>query len=268
MTSFDGGPPANAPGGGRMRLTVEGPVATLTFNQPPRRNAIDLRFVQDFASAALDIESNPSIRVILMRADGPIFSVGGDIEYMTNAGTHAQRHILEMAAMFHVAVERIRRSGAALVVALGGMAAGGGFSLVVGADLVVASKSAQLTSAYLKSGLTPDGGATWFLPRLVGRQQAFRILALNPVLSAEEALGMGLVTLVVDDDSLDAEACAIADVLADIPGEALSTLLHQLRASTHNGLADQLDLEASDIARLAGAPAAQSLLRAFLARSK
>lgn len=251
----------------RISLAIADGVARLSFSAPERRNAIDIAFLREFAAAALDIQSDPSVRVTLMRADGPVFSVGGDLAEMMAERHRAERHVLEMASTFHLGIERLQAAAAPLVVALGGTAAGGGFSLVLGADLAIAGRSAKLVSAYLKSGLTPDGGASWFLPRLVGRQKAFEIMALSPVLSAEDALALGLVARVVADDALAAEADRVAATLAALPGDALAVLKRQLHASPGNGLADQLAIEAGGIAHAAGQPAVQAALDAFFAKA-
>lgn len=252
----------------RLKLETADGIARLTLANPERRNAIDLEFLRDFASAALDIQCDASVRVVVMRAEGPIFSVGGDLAEMVENRHRAERHVLEMAATFHLGIERLQASPAPLVAALGGTAAGGGFSLILGADLVIAARSAKLVAAYTKSGLTPDGGATWFLPRIVGRQKAFEIMAMNPVLSAEDAAALGLVARIVEDDALDAEAMKVATQLAALPSDALGVLKRQLRASPDNGLADQLAIEASGIARATAQPDVQAALAAFFTKSR
>ncbi|OCC23553.1 enoyl-CoA hydratase [Croceicoccus estronivorus] len=250
----------------RITLSIADGVATLTLANPERRNAVDLQFTKDFALAALDCATDPRVRVILLRADGPMFSVGGDLAEMIAEKDRAERHVLEMASHFHLGIERLRNAPAPLVVALNGTAAGGGFSLVLGGDVVIAGQSAKLVSAYSKSGLTPDGGATWLLPRLVGRSRAFTILALNPVLTAEAAERIGLVSQIVKDDELDREAMAVARKLAALPSGALAVLKRQLDESAGNGFADQLALEAEWIAKRAADPETQAALDAFFKR--
>ena len=250
----------------RVSLDVSNGIATLSFTAADRRNAIDLRFTREFADAALDCASHSDIRAILMRADGPVFSVGGDLADMLANRERAERHVLEMASYFHLGIERLRAAPAPVVVALRGTAAGGAFSLVLGGDIVIAGRSAKLVAAYTRSGLTPDGGATWLLPRLVGRQRAFAILATNPVLDATEAERLGLVTRVVEDDMVDAEALATAQRLAQLPGDAIAVLKRELEVSPDNSLRDQLALEAEWIARSAANPETQAALDAFFKR--
>ena len=252
----------------RITLTIADGIARLSLANPARRNAIDLELLRDFAAAALDIQSDASVRVVLLRADGPVFSFGGDLAEMIANRDRAERHVLEMAATFHLGIERLQLSPAPVVAALNGTAAGGAFSLITGADLVIAARSAKLVAAYTKTGLTPDGGATWFLPRIVGRQKAFEILALNPVLSAEDAAALGIVARVVADDALDAEAEKVAAQLAALPSDAIAVLKRQLHASSGNGLADQLAIEAGGIGRAAGQPEVQAALDAFFAKGR
>jgi 2-(1,2-epoxy-1,2-dihydrophenyl)acetyl-CoA isomerase len=250
----------------RIALSVADRVATLTLAAPERRNAIDLPFTRDFAQAALDCASTPTIRAVVLRAEGPVFSVGGDLADMLENRDRAERHVLEMASFFHLGIERLRAAPAPVIVALRGTAAGGGFSLVLGGDLVIAGRSARLVAAYTRSGLSPDGGATWLLPRLVGRQKAFALLALNPVLDAQEAERLGLVTRVVEDEAVDAETQATARQIAGLPGEAIATLKRQLEASQGNGLREQLALEAEWIARNAAHTETLAALEAFFKR--
>jgi 2-(1,2-epoxy-1,2-dihydrophenyl)acetyl-CoA isomerase len=252
----------------RIRLSIEGAIARITFCAPERRNAVDLAFLEEFSQAALDVATMPVARAILMDAEGPAFSVGGDLEEMRRERDRAERHVLEMASLFHLGLERLRAAPAPVIAAVQGAAAGGGFSIAIGADLTIAAKSARFVSAYSASGLTPDGGATWFLPRLTGRQKAFEILALNPALSAEEAMAAGLVARVVPDSELAAEALSAAKKIAALPGDAMAVIKRQLHASSTNSLAEQLALEAGGIARAAGTPEVQAALDAFFAARK
>ena len=146
------------------------------------------------------------------------------------------------------------------------MAAGGGFSLVCGADLVVASEAARFVSAYTSSGLTPDGGGTFFLPHIVGRRVAFDLMATNPVLSAQEAKALGIVSRVVAADALDATVDALVAQLAAQPEGAIAGLKALFRRGEDEALAAQLRAEAESISRLAGSPATLARMEEFLTR--
>jgi 2-(1,2-epoxy-1,2-dihydrophenyl)acetyl-CoA isomerase len=251
----------------RVRLSIAGAVARLTFVNASRRNVIDRRFTEEFLEAARSC-AEANVAVVVVAAEGEAFSVGGDIDEFVAQSHRIGAHVAELAHRFHEGVLALQQSSAAIVVALTGMAAGGGFSLVCGADLVIAARSARLCSAYARSGLTPDGGGTWFLPRLVGRQRAFDLLALSPMLSAADAHRIGIVSRVVDDDRLTAviEDC-VGQLAALAPG-VLAGIKRLLREDGRASLEKQLEREARGIAELAASPATMALLAAFVGRRR
>lgn len=251
----------------RVRLSIAGAVARLTFVNPRRRNVIDRRFAEELLEVARSC-STARVAVVVVAAEGEAFSVGGDIDEFVAQGHRIGAHIAELAHLFHQGVLALQQSSAAIVVALTGMAAGGGFSLVCGADLVIAARSARLCSAYARSGLTPDGGGTWFLPRLVGRQRAFDLLAMSPMLTADEAGRIGIVSRVVDDDQLTAVVEDCVGQLAALAPGVLAGIKGLLREDGLASLERQLERESDSIAALAASPATMALLSAFVGRRR
>ncbi|HWA89459.1 MAG TPA: enoyl-CoA hydratase-related protein [Rhizomicrobium sp.] len=249
----------------RLSFAVEEGIARIALDNAAGRNAIDLAFVEAFADCA-ERCADEAVKVVLISAQGPYFSVGGDLSDFVAHADDAERHILAMARKFHVGVARLHELSVPVVLALGGMAAGGGFSLVCGADFVIASRSAGLTSAYTRTGLTPDGGLTWFLERIVGARKAFEIMALNPVMSADEAFALGIVNRLVDRDALQAESEAVARQIANTPSDSLRALKWLMTSGRAATLESQLEHEAVSIARQAGRAATMENLRKFLAR--
>jgi len=251
----------------RIELARSGVLARIRFADPANRNAFNQGFCEDFARVALDVAAGPPPGAILIEAEGDAFSVGGDIAGFLEQRDRIERYVLELASLFHLGITRLHGTGAPILVAIKGVAAGGGFSLVCGADLAIATRSAKFVSAYTSSGLTPDGGGSWFLPRLVGWQKAFEIMALNPVLSADEALRLGIVTRVVEDADFPAAVETLAQTVAAMPSAALVGLKRLMRLGATAGLAETLDAEAASIARQAGLPSTLDMLDAFMARS-
>ncbi len=248
----------------RLSFAIDGGIARITLDNVAGRNAIDLAFVDAFADCVRRCAEAP-IGAVLICAKGEYFSVGGDLSDFVAHADDAEAHILAMARRFHVGVAGLHALSVPVVLALSGLAAGGGFSLVCGADLVIASRSARLASAYTRTGLTPDGGLTHFLQRAVGYRKAFEIMALNRVMSADEALALGLVNLVVEDDAaLRAESETLARRLAETPSGALGALKALMAEA---GCLDaQLEREAASIARQAAKDSTMANLRAFLSR--
>lgn len=252
----------------RVAFEIAGGLARITLVNPPRHNAMDLQFCNELAEASTRCSAAPELKAVLLAAEGDAFCVGGDIvEFVANR-ERLQQHVLAMAAQFHVAITRLHRLAAPLIVAVNGTAAGGGFSMVCAADLAIARRSAKLNPAYTRSGLTPDGGGTWFLSRIVGPRKAFEIFATNPTLSADEACALGIVSRVVDDARFDGEVAELARQIEEAPAGVLCALKRLVRASLDASLEEQLSSEAASIAAQAALPATQELLGAFLSKRR
>ena len=252
----------------RIKFSIADGVARITLANPAGRNVMDLHFCRQFGKAAIACETNPDIKVILIEAEGDVFSMGGDINSFLANKDRVQAHILDMATQIHIGVAGLRRAAAPVIAAVNGMTAGGAFSLVAGADVVIAKRSAKFNSAFTKSGLTPDAGGTYFFPRVAGFRKAFWIMATNPTLTADQAAEIDLVTQVVDDENFAAEVEKIVRQFADSAPGALAGLKSLFRSSLTNTLDDQLNLEARSIASRCADPATLELLVAFLNKKK
>jgi 2-(1,2-epoxy-1,2-dihydrophenyl)acetyl-CoA isomerase len=252
----------------RIRFSVADGVARITLANAAGRNAMDTQFCEQFGKAAIACETDPSIKVILIEAEGDVFSVGGDItEFVANMD-RVQPHVLNMATQIHIGVAGLRRAAAPVIAAVNGTCAGGAFSMVAGADVVIAKRSAKFNSAFTKSGLTPDAGGTYFFPRVAGFRKAFWIMATNPTLTADQAAEIDLVTQVVDDEKFTDEVERIVRQFAGSAPGALAGLKSLFRASLTNTLDDQLNLEARSIAARCADPETLKLLVSFLNKKK
>ncbi len=247
----------------RISYSVEGGIARLTLDNPKGRNSVDEAFVESFSDCAGRCAEDESVKVIVVAASGDFFSVGGNLADFLSHEADIENYVRRLAKIFHLGVERLHGAAAPVVLALKGMAAGGGFSLVCGADIVIAARSAKLVSAYTRTGLTPDGGATYFLERIVGYRKAFDIMALNQVSSAEEACLLGIVNKVVEDDQLDAATETLALKILETPSDAIIRLKGLMRHSAGATLHEQLAREAEGIAAQAGHPKTLESLRGF-----
>ena len=251
----------------RLRFSIEDGIARIVLANPARLNAVDGLFTREFADVARRCEGTEGLRAVVLTAEGSAFSVGGDLrEFLANRD-HVSTHVREMTVYFHAAILTLNRLAAPVIVGVNGVAAGGGFSLVCMSDLAIAARSAKFNFAYTKSGLTPDGGATYFLPRMVGSQRAFELMALNPTLSAEDAQALGIVARVVDDEALPVAVEEAVQRIAAAPAGANGRLKLQLRASAVNSLEQQFELEGRGIAQGAGHPETLAALDAFFQRS-
>lgn len=252
--------------GPAITLDVSDGVAWLTFDRPEKRNSIDTEFARTLCELADQCADDPSIRCVVLTGSGRFFSVGGDIDAFANAGDNAEFAVGELARRFHDGVHRLATMDKPLVTAINGPAAGAGLSLAILGDIAIAAASAHFTSAYSSVGLTPDGGATWWLPKLIGMRRAQEMVLTNRRIDAEEAAAIGLVTRTVPDEELLPAARQIATALAAGPVRALARCRALLRESGTADLASQLDREASSIASSAGAAEGREGITAFLAK--
>ena len=235
---------------GYQHLTLErrDQVATLTLNRPDAYNAFNLAFGHEIFQAVLEADDDPQVRCLLVTGAGKAFCAGGDVrefvEHLPRIGAHTK----ELTTYLHGAVSRFCRSDKPVIVAVNGVAAGGGLSLVLAGDLVLAAESARFTMAYSKIAATPDGSSSYFLPRLVGLRRAMELYFTNRVLSAREALEWGLVTRVVPDAELRPTAEALARELAQGPTKAFGAAKRLFHQATWESLETQMELEAQAIA--------------------
>lgn len=231
-----------------ITLDIQDSVAWLTLARPDKRNSVDPAFALRLHELAERCAADPAIRCVVLTGSGKFFCVGGDIDAFSAAGDDAEAAVGALARSFHAGIYRLATMEKPLVTAINGPAAGAGLSLAIMGDIALAADSAHFTSAYSAVGLTPDGGASWWLPRLIGMRRAQEMLFTNRRIGAEEAVSIGLVTRVVPDDALHVEASAVATALAKGPVRALARCRALLMESANAGLRDQLDREAASIA--------------------
>ena len=222
-----------------FKFRIEAGVAHITLNQPERGNPMDETFTREFSQLATECSVNKEVRAVLIDAAGRYFSVGGDIKAMTKDRGDFPRFAVGSTADLHMAVTRFARMNAPIVLAVHALAAGGGVSLTALADFVLAAPGATFYAAFLGIGISPDTGATYFLPRRIGSRRATEFLMRNQTLSAEAALGAGLITRIVDADALAAEAKSLALELAQGPTLAYGELRNLMLSSTLNPLEAQ-----------------------------
>ena len=246
-------------------LEIAEGLAILTLARPEANNAMSWALIEAFDAAVGKLAADPGVRAVLLRAEGKNFCVGGDIGAFA-AEADPSGFIGRLAERLHRGIKALAALPVPVVTAVQGAAAGAGLGLAAGGDIVLAARSASFTMAYTGIGLSPDGGASWLLPRLVGLRLAQEMTYLNRRLSAEEALAAGLVTRVVDDADLASEALALAQKLAAGPTRAYGACKRLLTAGAQASFSEQLDAETRSIAACLATEDAGGAVKAFLAR--
>ena len=255
--------PSSAP---TVLLDMRDHIARITLNRPAAGNALSLEVARDLLAAAQRCRDDDSVRVVLLSGAGANFCVGGDLKSFHAQGARMDAHINDVLNHLHPAISILAGLDAPLVGAVQGAAAGAGMSLACGCDLVIATESARFTLAYTRVGLSPDGAATYFLPRLVGVRRALDLALTNRALTAGEALDWGIVSSVVPDGELSAAADRLAAQLASGATAAFGATRRLLRASYAHSLDEQMAQERTSIVAIASGTDGQEGVAAFVAK--
>ena len=227
----------------------EGPVATLIMNRPQTRNALDPELLSQLAAGLADVAGDPSVRAVVLTGAGDAFCSGADLK-----GTLGD---LDLGAdlgpridQFHALIRSIVQAQKPFIAAIKGPAVGFGADLALACDLRVLARDGYIQEKFVAIGLMPDGGGSFWLPRLVGVGRALEYLLLGTRIDAALALSLGLANRVVDDER--AEALAIAQTLAAGPPLALAAIKNAVRESANGGIEAALDREKQGQTKLLG----------------
>ncbi|MGE0599347.1 MAG: enoyl-CoA hydratase [Dehalococcoidia bacterium] len=231
---------------------TRGAVGLMTLNRPEALNAMNPEMLDTMFRVAQRAADDPSVRAVVITGNGRAFSAGGDVKAMAS-GPSASTGGEAIASSVDVLrqQEEISRLLAEMpkptVCAVNGVAAGAGMSVALAADLRIASDQARFTTAFSKVGFSGDFGGTWFLQRLVGPLKAKELYFLSDVISAQEAIELGLVSKVVPHDSLMEETMALAERLAAGPTLAYGRIKDNFSFGATNTLSDTLEREAENM---------------------
>ena len=185
-----------------VSFSCEGAIATLTLDRPQAGNAIEIPMAREFMELAIRCEGDAAIRCVVLTGAGKLFCGGGDVAAFANAGDQLPEFLREITSYLHAGIAALARMDKPLVVAVNGSAAGAGIGLAIMGDVVLCDPAASFSLAYTGIGLTPDGGTTWLLPRLIGLRRAQELCLTNRKVRADEAASLGLVTRVVGECEL------------------------------------------------------------------
>ncbi len=217
----------------------------LVLNRPEKLNAVNPAMLGDLLQAIGAAEADLATRALLLTGNGRGFCAGQELGPDVTPGADGPPDLQALADTYHhEVVRRLRASRLPVVCAVNGVAAGAGASFALACDIVLAAKSARFVQAFVKIGLVPDSGASFFLTHSVGEARARALAMLGETINAETAAAWGMIWKAVDDADLMTEAEALTASLAKAPTAALSRMKQLFAVAGSNTLAAQLDLEA------------------------
>lgn len=237
-----------------VKATRDGSIVTLTFNAVDGPSKITQEFCEAIVSHLDDITKLSGVRAIVMKGPPKIFSAGGDL-FDIIARIQADTSQLEaLIQSFHDCVLAIRNFPLPVIASVLGTAAGGGFSLALAADFIIAGASARFVVGYPKIGAPSDGGLTYHLSRLLGRRGAIGAFLLTNEFHALKAKELGLVDAVVDDKDLDSETKVLAESFASHSPYVLKEIKSLVNNATEEAFAKHLQLEKEAFIRCSSSP--------------
>ena len=252
---------------------TRGAVGVMTLNRPEALNAMNPEMLDTMFRVAQRAADDPAVRALVITGNGRGFSAGGDVKAMASgsAGDAGGRQVLSGVEGLRQQ-EEVSRLLAEMpkptICAVNGVAAGAGMSVALAADLRVASEQARFTTAFAKVGFSGDFGGTWLLQRLVGPLKAKELYFLSDVISAQQALELGLVTKVVPHDSLMDETMALATRLAAGPTLAYGRMKDNFVFGATHSFSDTLQKEAENMIASGQTADHRAAARAFVEKTE
>lgn len=226
-------------------------IATVTFNRPAVMNALDPDTIIEFRAVCERAEQDAAARVVILRGAGPGFIAGGDVASFHQHLADFSEKVVGLAGDLHGGILALRRARKPVIASVHGAVAGAGMSIMMACDLIIAAEGTQFNMAYSRIGTSPDGGATWFLPRLVGYHKALEMLLLAESVDTAAMQAMGIVNRVVPAAELERATHALAARLAVGPATAYAETKALLNIELNQILTNHLDAEAQAFSRCA-----------------
>ena len=216
-------------------------VFTLILNRPEKKNAMSLELLKSIHASLLDAEEKKA-SIIVIRGAGKTFCSGGDvIEFMESANPGVK--VDSMADFLNRSIMQIRRTSAIVIAVVEGLAVGAGLSLSLACDITIAERRALMNMGYRRIGLTPDGGGSFLLPRLVGMKRFNEFFFLSRNITMEEAKEIGLVNIVVEEEELEEKIAAVIKDLKAQPMETTARAKELVNLALWQGMETHLDKE-------------------------
>lgn len=251
----------------KLLVTLENGIKRITINRPERRNAVDKETIQGL-SQAIETSKSDGTRVIILTGEGEAFCAGADLQRRGDEGIIGIDVTKSLREGANPLIIAMRALPVPIIARVHGHAVGIGCNFALASDIIIASEKALFSQIFVRIGLMPDGGGTFFLPRLVGYHKAFELMATGDIIDAKTALSIGMVNHVVPVEELDATVATMAEKLARGAAIAIAKVKGAANQALTNNLADALDAEAVNQADCFSSADFAEGVQAFLEKRK
>jgi 2-(1,2-epoxy-1,2-dihydrophenyl)acetyl-CoA isomerase len=245
-----------------VKETVEDRVFTIFLNRPEKRNALNTELLRSLKKSVLNAEKSLS-KVVILRGAARFFSAGGDIKEFLDAQDPKSK-VDSMVLLLNEIIKRIRSMPAIWVSVIEGGAIGAGLGLALSCDITVASKSSYINMGYGRIGLTPDGGVSIFLTRLLGLKRMNELFFFSKNMPVEKAKEEGIINFVFEDGEIDSKVAEIASELKKVPSHVIGAYKELVNGSIFPDLSNQLERERFYVSEMAGKESFKEILIEFL----
>lgn len=219
-------------------------IATITFNRPEAMNSFNKEMAEELEVLTNHVKSDAAIRALLLNGTGDLFMAGGDLRFFHEQLSSMPKGVMKIIRTLNASILNLMEMPKPVVASVHGSVAGVGMSFMLACDLVIAADNTKFTTAYSNIGITPDGGLTYHLSRLVGAKKAMEWLLLSGVFDATTAQSYGLINWVVAPEILREETRRVMQRLAVGPMQSYAHTKRLINSTWDHDLASQLELEA------------------------
>lgn len=249
-------------------LDKTGQIATVTLNRPKAMNSFNQEMATALQAVTEEVANDTSVRAVLLRGSGDLFMAGGDISFFYQGLDSMPQGVPEIIDQLHASIRHLRNMSKPVLAAVHGSVAGAGISIMLAADLVIAADDTKFTLAYTSIGTSSDGGASYFLPRLVGEKKAMELLMLSEIFSATQAQQWGMLNWTCSSAELFTTAESLVKRLANGPTAAFSKIKTLVHKSWNNNLDQQFNAEAECFAKSTTTADFRQGVSAFIEKTK
>lgn len=219
-------------------------MATITFHRPSAMNAFDGHMADELANITEMVANDDSIRAVLLNGSGRLFMAGGDIQFFYQQLDTMPAGVMKIIQALNVSITHLMTMQKPVLASVHGSVAGVGVSLMMACDLVIAAENTKFTMAYSGLGISPDGGASYNLPRIVGTKKAMEWLLFPDIFSAHEAKSHGLINWAVTEDQLENQTQYLMKRLANGPTKSYANTKNLVNQTWRHSFEEQLEIEA------------------------